>query len=207
MTITLFHHPFSRAGNIVWALEELGQPYELRFVDILGGKQKEPELMALNPMGKLPILLDGDTVITEAAAICIYLADKYALGRLAPPLDDPKRAPYLRWAFFSPSVVEPGVMAKANGWSFREGSAGWGNYDAMVLAMKSALEGGFILGETFSMADVIFGGTLRYLLQFGLLEKDPTFVAYVERLSRRPALQRAEERNAAIAEAHGLDQT
>lgn len=206
MTITLFHHPFSRAGGIVWALEELGEPYELRFVDILAGKQKEPELLALNPMGKLPTLIDGDAVLTEAAAISVYLADKYALGRLAPPLDDPQRATYLRWAFFPPSVIEPGVMAKANGWTFREGSAGWGNYDAMILAMKSAIEGDFILGETFSMADVIFGGTVRYLLDFGLLEKDPAFTAYTERLAERPALQRANERNAAIAKEHGLDQ-
>jgi len=206
MTITLFHHPFSRAAGTVWALEELGEPYELRFVDILAGAQKNPELTALNPMGKLPTLLDGDAVVTEAAAIGIYLADKYALGRLAPPLDDPQRATYLRWSFFSPSVVEPGVMAKANDWSFREGSAGWGNYDSMIRAMKSAIEGGFILGETFSMADVIFGGTLRYLLQFGLLEKDAAFIAYVERLSKRPALQRADKRNAAIAKERGLDQ-
>ena len=144
--------------------------------------------------------------VTEGAAIGIYLADKYALGRLAPPLDDPQRATYLRWSFFSPSVVEPGVMAKANDWSFREGSAGWGNYDSMIRAMKSAIEGGFILGETFSMADVIFGGTLRYLLQFGLLEKDPAFTAYVERLSKREACKRADERNAAIVKERGLDQ-
>lgn len=206
MTITLFHHPFSRAAGTVWALEELGEPYELRFVDILAGAQKNPELTALNPMGKLPTLLDGDAVVTEAAAIGIYLADKYALGRLAPSLDAPERATYLRWSFFSPSVAEPGVMAKVNTWSFREGAAGWGNYDSMLRAMKSAIEGGFILGETFSMADVIFGGTLRYLLQFGLLEKDAAFIAYVERLSKRPALQRADKRNAAIAKERGLDQ-
>lgn len=206
MTITLFHHPFSRAAGTVWALEELGEPYELRFVDILAGEQKKAELTALNPMGKLPTLLDGDAVVTEAAAIGIYLADKYALGRLAPPLDAPQRATYLRWSLFSPSVVEPGVMAKVNDWSFRDGSAGWGNYDSMIVAMKSAIAGGFILGETFSMADVIFGGTLRYLLQFGLLEKDPAFTAYMERLSKRPALQRADERNAAIVKERGLDQ-
>lgn len=205
MSITLFHHPYSRAAGTLWALEELGEPYTLRFVDIPAGGQKEPELTALNPMGKLPTLLDGDAVVTEAAAIGIYLADKYALGRLAPPLDDPKRAPYLRWSFFSPSVVEPGVMAKTNGWSYREGSAGWGNHEAMISAMKRAVEDGFILGDTFSMADVIFGATMRYLIQFGLLETNDTFDAYVARWSQRPALERADARNAAIAKAHGLD--
>lgn len=204
MTLTLFHHPFSRAAGTVWALEEIGEPYELRFVDIHAGEQKHAELTALNPMGKLPTLLDGDVVVTEAAAVALYLADRYAPGRLAPALDDPRRGAYLRWSFFSPSVIEPGVMARAQGWSFREGSAGWGNHDAMVLAMKHAIAGGFILGETFSMADVVFGGTMRSLLRFGLLDEDPAFTAYVERLSQRPALQRGDARNEAVARAHGL---
>ncbi|MEM9692597.1 MAG: glutathione S-transferase family protein [Myxococcota bacterium] len=205
MTITLFHHPFSRASSMVWALEELGQPYALRYIDIHAGEHKEPTLTGVNPMGKLPTLLDGDTVVTEAAAICLYLADKYAPGRLAPALDDPQRASYLRWSFFAPSVVEPGVMARANGWSFRESSAGWGNYDAMLGALKSAVRGTYILGDTFSMADVVLGGTMRFLLKFGMLEPDPGLTAYVDRLSARPALQRADARNASIAEERGLN--
>lgn len=205
MTITLFHHPFSRANGMIWALEELGEPYALRFVDVLGGGQKTPEILALNPMGKLPTLLDGEVVVTEAAAIGLYLADKYALGRLAPQPDAPERGAYLRWSLFSPSVLEPSVMCKANDWSFRESAAGWGNYDAMIKALKSALAGGYILGDTFSMADVILGGTIRTLMQFDMLEKDPVFVSYAERLSKRPASQRADARNAAIAQEHGLD--
>ena len=83
MSITLYHHPFSRAANVVWALEELGVPYELRFVDIMKGAQKAPDIVALNPMGKVPILTDGDLVVTEAAAIGLYLADRYSLGNRA----------------------------------------------------------------------------------------------------------------------------
>src|SRR4051812_40656249 len=111
MSVVLYHHPFSRAANVVWMLEEVGIPYELRFVDIMKGEHKKPELTALNPMGKLPVLTDGEATITEQAAIGIYLADRYALGRLAPTLDDPKRGSYLRWSFFAPSVIEPGSMA------------------------------------------------------------------------------------------------
>src|SRR5262249_14362831 len=114
MAIVLYHHPFSRAANVVWMLEEVGAPYELRFVDLMKGAHKTPELLALNPMGKLPILTDGDAVVTESAAIGLYLADRYAYGRLAPKVDDPNRAAYLRWSFFAPSVVEPGAMAKQN---------------------------------------------------------------------------------------------
>src|SRR5881392_2775386 len=119
MTITLYHHPFSRAAGVLWALEEIAQPYELRFVDIMKGEQKSPAIVALNQMGKLPLLTDGDAVVTESAAIALYLADRYAPGRLAPQVDDATRATYLRWSLFSPSVIEPGVMAKQAGWAYK----------------------------------------------------------------------------------------
>lgn len=205
MTITLYHHPFSRAATAVWALEEAGQPYELRYVDIMTGAQKAPAILALNPMGKLPILTDGDAVVTESAAIALYLADRYAPGRLAPALDDPQRAAYLRWSLFAPSVIEPGAMAKAAAWPFKPGQAGWGDYDTMVGAMETAIAGrDFVLASGFSMADVVFGGTIRYMLRFDMLEPKPVFVAYADRLGARPAAQRAEARNAAVMAEHGL---
>jgi glutathione S-transferase len=157
-------------------------------------------------MGKLPILVDGETVVTEAAAIGLYLADRYALGTLAPKHDDPARGTYLRWSLFSPSVIEPGSMAKAGGWDYKPGQAGWGTHEAMLDAMVSAIDGKqFLLGDRFSMADVIFGGTMRYMLRFGNLEPRPAFTAYVERLNQRPALQRADAKNAAVMKEHGLD--
>lgn len=205
MSIVLYHHPWSRSANVVWMLEEVGVPYEFRFVDIRAGAHKQPDILALNPMGKIPILTDGDALVTETAAIGLYLADRYSMGRLAPTPDDPARGTYLRWSLFAPSVIEPGAMAKAGGWEFREGAAGWGAHDAMVEAMKSALrDRAFVLGDAFSMADVIFGGTIRYMLRFGMLEPQPIFEAYAARLAERPALQRADARNAAAAKEHGL---
>lgn len=205
MTITLFHHPFSRAATSVWALEEVGVPYELEFVDIMKGAHKQPAMIALNPMGKLPILKDGDVVVTEVAAIALYLGDRYASGRLAPRLDDPARGTYFRWSLFAPSVIEPGSMAKQSNWDFKPGTAGWGEYDSMVRTMELALEGrDFLLGNEFAMADVVFGGTLRYMLQFKMLEARPSFTAYVDRIGQRPAAQRADTKNAEIAAAHGL---
>jgi len=204
MAIILHYHPYSRAANVVWMLEELELAYELRYVDILAGEQKRPELLVLNPMGKIPIVQDGQAVVTESAAIGIYLADRYALGRLAPPLDDPERGTYLRWSFFAPSVIETGAMAKAGGWTVREGAAGFGNFDAMIKAIQSAISGEFLLGSRFSMADVIFGGTLSYMVRFKLLEPLPEFTAYIERLEQRPALQRAYAVNAKATEEHGL---
>ncbi|MFO0587503.1 MAG: glutathione S-transferase family protein [Polyangiaceae bacterium] len=206
MSIVLYHHPFSRASAVIWMLEEVGVPYDLRFVDILKGEQKAPEVVALNPMGKLPVLTDGDTVVTESAAIGLYLADRYSAGKLAPAVDDPARGTYLRWSLFAPSVIEPGSMAKAAGWAFKPGQAGWGDYESMVRAMESAVTGrDFLLGDRFTMADVIFGGTLRYMVMFKMIEVTPAFAAYVERLNARPALQRSDARNKAIAEEHGLN--
>jgi glutathione S-transferase len=203
--ITLFHHPYSRASNTLWMLEELEVPYELRYLDILKGEQKAPEILALNPMGKVPILTDGDVVMTESAAIGLYLADRYSLGRLAPAADDPARGPYLRWSFFGPSVIEPGMVAKSSGAEFKPGQVGWGTYESMVAAMESAIRGkSHVLGDRFSMADCVFGGTVRYMLRFKLLEATPTFTAYAERLAARPAAQRADAKNAQIAKEHGL---
>ncbi len=204
--ITLYHHPFSRAAGTLWALEEVGQPYELAFVDIMKGGQKAPEILAINPMGKLPTLTDGDVVVAEAAAIALYLADRYSSGTLAPALDDPRRGTYLRWSFYAPSVIEPGATAKLNKWEFKPGQVGWGDYASMLTAMEYAIGGKqFLLGDTFSMADVVFGGTLRFMLQFKMIEPTSALTAYVDRLEQRPALKRADARNAGVREEHGLN--
>ncbi|MEO8554260.1 MAG: glutathione S-transferase family protein [Kofleriaceae bacterium] len=205
MALTLYHHPFSRAAGTVWALEEVGQPYELKFVDIMKGAHKQPDIVALNPMGKLPILTDGDVVVTEAAAIALYLADRYAAGLLAPPIDDPRRGTYLRWSLFAPSVIEPGQMAKSGHWEFKPSQAGWGDYQSMLGALEIAVgKGPFLLGDMFSMVDVVFGGTVRFMLKFGGLEARPAIQAYVERLDARPASKRADEKNQAVMAEHGL---
>jgi len=205
MSVVLYHHPFTRAASVVWMLEEAGCPYSLQFVDIAANEQKSASILALNPMGKLPILVDGTTVVTESAAIALYIADRYAPGLLAPALDDPDRGTYLRWSVFAPSVVEPGSMAQAAGWTFKSGTAGWGTHEAMVATMEAAIGAGpWLLGDQFSMADVIFGGTLRFMMRFGMAEPRPAFVAYSERLAARPALQRAEARNAAVVAERGL---
>ena len=205
MSLVLYHHPYSRAAAVLWMFEELGIDYELRFVDMPGGAHKTPELLALNPMGKLPILTDGDQVVTEVAAIGLYLADRYALGRLAPKLDDPRRGTYLRWSLFAPSVIEPGAIAKMNNWEGKPSQVGWGTHEAMLGATESAIrDRDYLLGDSFSMADMIFGATVRYMLRFKMLEPRPALTAYGERLAARPALQRADARNTAIAKEHGL---
>jgi glutathione S-transferase len=205
VAITLYYHPFSRAANVVWMLEEAGVEYQLRWVDIMAGEQKSPELLKLNPMGKLPTLTDDEVVVTESAAIALYLGDRYASGRLAPAIDSPERGTYLRWAFFTPSVMEPAAAARTSGGEFNVRAVGWGNYDDMLAATGSALaKGPFLLGERFSMADTVFGGTLRYMLMFKMIDPKPVFTDYVARLEARPAFQRSSARNAALMAEHGL---
>ncbi len=205
MSVVLYHHPFSRASTVLWMLEELGIEHTLRFVDFSKNEQKSEEILKLNAMGKLPILDDGGQIVTEVAAIGLYLADRYSPGVLAPTFDDPARGTYLRWSVFAPSVIEPGAMAKAAGWPFKPSQAGWGEHEAMLTAMERAIGSGpWILGGRFTMADILFGGTVRYMLRFGMIEPRPAFTAYGERLGERPALQRSLARNQAIAAEHGL---
>ena len=205
MALTLYYHPYSRAAGTVWALEEAGVPYDLQVVDIMKGEQKRPDVVSKNAMGKVPTLVDGDLVVSEAAAIALYLADRYASGQLAPALDDPRRGTYLRWSFFAPSVIEPAVMTKHSGWEVKDSAAGWGTYDTMLAAAEGAIgRGPFLLGEQFSMADVVFGGTLRFMIGFKQIEPSPAFTAYVGRLDARPAALRAEAKNAQMRKSLGL---
>ncbi|MEZ4321734.1 MAG: glutathione S-transferase family protein [Myxococcota bacterium] len=205
MAIKLYHHPWSRAANTVWMLEELGVDYTLEYVDIKAGAHKDPAFLALNPMGKLPTLETDGVVLTESAAIALYLADRHSLGRLAPALDDPARATYYRWILYGPSVIEPACYAHNAKWEYGPGAAGWGTYEAMLATCDHAIgEGPWLLGDRFTMADVCFGGTVGYMLQFGLIEKRERFVAYADRLEQREARQRSKAINERIAKEHGL---
>jgi glutathione S-transferase len=205
MSILLHHHPWSRAATTVWMLEEIGQPYELNTVDLRAGDHHSDGHKSRNRMMKLPVLEDGEAVIAESAAIGVYLADRYALGELAPALDDPRRGPYLRWCFFAPSVIEPATMAKASGWEYSESSAGFGTYENMVATLEDGLSGGqWLLGDQFTMADIIVGATVRFLQQFKMIEQEGALGAYVERIVERPALQRADARNQAVIAELGL---
>src|SRR6202000_2139454 len=114
---TLYASVASRSFTARWMLAELDLPHRVQVVDIRSGHQKAPDYLRLNPMGKVPTLTDGDAVVTETAAICLYLADRYSYGALAPKVDDPARAAYLRWAVFSTAVLEPAYQTKTLGLS------------------------------------------------------------------------------------------
>ncbi len=192
--LTLYHAAPSRSSVVRWMLEELGEPYDLHVVNLARGEQHQPGHLAVNPMGKVPALRHGDAVVTEAAAICTYLADEFPQARLNVPVGDPRRGSYLKWLFFGPSCIEPAMTDRAfpRQEQPRRGMLGYGDFDTVMEVVAKAVEPGpYLLGAQFTAADVIVGSTLRWGLMFGLLPTRPEFIAYVGRLEQRPALQRA----------------
>jgi glutathione S-transferase len=190
--ITLYAAPFSRAFTAWWMLEELGLPYQVVKLDLKAGHQKAPAYLAINPMGKVPAITDGLTVVTENPAICLYLADRYSPGVLAPAFDDPARGAYLRWAVFSTAVLEPAVYAHAIGNVANGFGVGWGDFDAVRQALDHAVTPGpWLLGARFTAADVALGANISVALFNKMLPATPALAAYNERLSARPAYKAA----------------
>ena len=188
----LYWAPRTRSLTSVWLMEEAGMPYERVLVDTLGGEQDTPAYRAINSMGKVPALVDGDTHVSETGAICTYVADRFPEAGLAPRPDDPTRGDYLRWMFFAGSCIEPAYMQKFSNWETVKSRAAWGDYETVVKALEDGLtEGPWITGERFTAADVVIGSAVFFGLAFGLLDKNPVFSGYAERCEARPALQRA----------------
>ncbi len=189
--LTLYYSPFTRAFRGLWMLEELDEPYALRLIDIRRGDQKSPEYLAINPAGKVPALRDGDCVVSESAAICAYLADRYPAARLAPAPDSPERAAYLTWLFYAAGNVEPAVMTHLNKWDVNAFQASRGAYDTVVDNLAGAVRRGpYLLGEQFTAADVMLGSMVHFCVANKLFPARSEFTTYVERLESRPALQR-----------------
>ena len=192
--LTLYHAAPSRSSVVRWMLEELGEPYDLVLLSLAKEDQRKPEYLAINPMGKLPSLKHGDAVVTEVAAICTYLADEFPHARLNIPVGDPRRGPYLKWLFFSPTCIEAAVLDKAapRKETPRRGMVGYGDFDTVMDVVGKGVAGGpYLMGDQFTAADVVVGSMLRWGMMFNLLPERPEFRAYVDRLEQRPALQRA----------------
>ena len=200
--IVLHHGAPSRSATILFMLEELGAPYELRLLDLQAGDQLKPAFLAINPMGKVPTIEHTGAVITEVGAICTYLADAFPAAGLAPPVGDPLRGPYLRWMFFQGNCLEPAMIDHAlKREPGRRGMMPYADYETTVGTLEKAIEKGpWFLGARYSAADVYVGSALAWGLQFKLLPERDTFKRYAERLRQRPACQHAvaiDEKNVA----------
>jgi glutathione S-transferase len=200
--LKLYYASPSRASVTMWMLEEVGEPYEIELLSLKNGDQHKPEYLAINPMGKVPTLVDGDTIVSEVSATCCYLADAYPKAGLAPAVSNKLRGPYLKWLFFVPSCVEPAIIDKAmNRPPPPRSTAGWADYDTVVEVLRDATgkASPYLLGERFSAADVVVGASLRWTMKFKLLPDLPEFVAYTQRLAERLALQRQLAKDEAFA--------
>jgi glutathione S-transferase len=190
--ITLYHSPASRAFTAYWMLEELGVPFDVRTVDIRKGEQKLPAYLSLNPAGKVPTLTDGEVVVSENPAIAIYLADRYGYGTLAPRIDDPDRGAYLKWMVYSSAVVDPVASLHEQKIDLPGFNFSFGAFDDMVQVLSGVLKDrDYLLGERFSAADVVLGGTLSRLLYQRVLPEEPVLLDYNGRLTAREAFHRA----------------
>ena len=190
--IKLYWCPRTRAARALWMLEELGQPFEVAQIDIRDEKSTaDPGFRMASPMGKVPALVDGGVLLSESAAICMYLADRYTDANLAPPVDHTLRGRYLYWMMFTPGVLEPAMAEKFGGWEAKPFQHGWGDYDSMLKTLEAGLQAGpWILGEQFSAADVMIGSSANFLKMFGILPEDSPINDYIERCLARPAYQR-----------------
>jgi glutathione S-transferase len=200
--LTFYTNPQSRGRIIRWMLEEVGAPYETVVLDY-ATTMKAPDYLAINPMGKVPAIRHGEAVVTECAAICAYLADAFPEKGLAPPLGDPRRAPYFRWMFFGAGPVEAAVTNKALEVSVpaeKKAFVGYGSFEETIDALEHALRPGpYICGDLFTAADVYLGSQLGFGMMFGSIPKRPTFEAYAGRLMSRPAAARARGIDDALA--------
>jgi glutathione S-transferase len=189
----VFHYaPQTRSFRMLWFLEELGRDYRIALVDYANGGHKRPEYLKLNPMGKVPTIVDHGVPIAETGAIMIYLADKYSLGALAPCPDDERRADYLRWLFFAAGVMEPAFGEKFFKWEIPASKVAWGDFSSMERTVTEAVvRTPWLLGETFSSADVFVGSNLHWGIMWKLFPSEGVLADYVARCAERPALKRA----------------
>ena len=193
--LVLYTNPMSRGRIARWMLEEVGQPYRAEILEF--ANMNSPEYLAINPMGKVPALRHSDTIVTEAAAICAYLADVFPEAGLAPPPGSRLRGPYYRWLFFTAGPIEAAISNKTLGFVVppdRERMIGYGNIALALDTLEAAVSrGNYLVGDSFTAADVYVGSAIGFGMMFGGIEKRPVFEKYWQRVSTRPACQRAKE--------------
>lgn len=192
--LVFYTHPLSRGGIVHWMLEEIGAPYRTEILEF-GAPMKSPEYLAINPMGKVPAILHNGQIVTEAAAICAYLAEVFPDAGLTP--EPAARGDYYRWLFFVAGPLEMALSFNSQGLCPEpemQAGLGFGSYESVVATLAGALAGKrYIAGERFSAADVYVGSHIGWGMQFGTLEKRPEFIAYWNGLKERPAHLRTVE--------------
>ncbi|MGI3901008.1 MAG: glutathione S-transferase family protein [Janthinobacterium lividum] len=201
--ITLYHCPQTRSSGAMVLVEELGADVDVKVLDRKSGEQRGAAFLAINPMGKVPALLDGDALVTEQVAIFLFLADHFAEKGLAPAIGNPLRGPYLRWMAFYGSSFEPACVDRAlKREPGPQGMSPYGDYASTLTTVTDQLaRGPYLLGESFMAVDVLWGTALNWLTMFGVVEKTPLIAAYIERVTSRPAFTTVSAKDAELVAA------
>jgi glutathione S-transferase len=199
--LVLFYNPQSRAAGVLTLLEELNADYELHVLNLQAGDQRKPEYLAINPMGKVPALKHGDVIVTEQAAVYMYAAELYPEAKMSPAVGDPLRGEYLRWMVFYGSCLEPALIDRSMN---REppplSRSPYGDYDSVISTItKQLAKGPWLLGDTFTAADALWGAALAWVTGFKLVPELPEIKAYIDRFNARPAVARSRAKAAEIA--------
>lgn len=182
----LYYNPQSRAVIAKWMLDECGAEYEIVPIDFTKREHKTPEFLEINPAGKLPALVDGDSKIFEGAAICLYLGDKFSQANLAPKIDAPERGRYLSLMVYSTSQLEPAMGDELlNVQTLPQ--RGWTEFETAKDVVESELGNGpYLFGDWFTAADIMIGSMFIWKRMWGKGPDRPKLEAYMDRLLARP---------------------
>ena len=182
----LYYNPQSRAVIAKWMLDECDAQYEIVPIDFTKGEHKAPEFLKINPAGKLPALVDGDSKIFEGTAICLYLGDKFPQANLAPKIGSPERGRYLSLMVYSTSQLEPAMgdaLLKVESLPQR----GWTDFETAQTVVEGELgKGPYLFGDWFTAADIMIGSMFIWKRIFGAPPSRPAIEAYVDLLLARP---------------------
>ncbi len=199
--IVVHHAPKARSVRVLWLLEELGVPHEVRTVGLAREALQSPEHLRVHPLGKVPAMEDGDVVMFESGAIVEFLLERYGAGRLAPAPATRERAEYLQWLHFGEATCLPPLSdlvqhtflrpeaerIPAAVPDARARTAAWMDVVDRTLAGRP-----WIAGEAFTAADVMVGYAVALAGLLGLVGGDrPHVAAYLERVRERPAFRKA----------------
>ncbi|MGD9658202.1 MAG: glutathione S-transferase family protein [Methylocystis sp.] len=203
-SLIFYHAPRTRASAVLILLEELDVPYELRVLNFQLGEQRRPEYLAVNPLGKVPAIMHNGALVTELGAIFIHLADAFPQNRLAPPIGDPLRGPYLRWLVFYGSAFEPAVTDRSlNREPAPARRSAYGDFDGVMALINAQLaRGPYLFGERFTAADILWGTALRWAVGFGVVPESLEIAAYIERVTTRPSFVRVAQTDEELLKIH-----
>jgi glutathione S-transferase len=195
--LTLYHAPKSRSFRILWLLEEIGAPYELKIVSIRRKDGGARDGANVHPHGKVPAITHDGALVFETAAIALFLTDAFPEAGLGPRIGESRRGIYLSLLAYYSGVFEPSLTAKFLNIQHIYGTFGWAPFDEVVAYLRETLEARpFFLGTDFSAADIVIGGSLPLLMGAGLIPDLPVFKEYAARITARPAFARAQAKDA-----------